>query len=281
MTRPGAAPEAAQISSAWAPAPAAIPPLSAGEVHVFRAPLAPSPAALAALAETLSPDERDRAARFVFERHRHAFIAARGALRALASGYAAARPAALRFGYAAAGKPFLAEPATPLELNVSHSGSVALLAFARGRALGVDVEERRALRDLLALAEHSFTPRELGELRQLPADHHVEAFFACWSRKEAFIKATGAGIAQLRAFDVTLVPGVAAQLLRVDPDAAAGRHWTLHDLPPIAGYAAALAVDGARELATGEPLVVRCWDWQPDAALAPGGAAPAAAQPES
>ena len=247
MSAPGAA-------AAWQPAPAGI-ALGPGDVHVWRVPLVQPPAAIAALAALLDGDEQGRAARFVFDRHRDAFRVARGALRTLAGHYLGAPPAQLGFGYRERGKPYLVAPPGDLAFNVSHSGDVALIGFARGREIGVDVERKKPLSDLLALARTAFSAHEYAALCRLPAGDHDEAFFTCWSRKEAFIKATGEGVAQLAAFDVSLAPGEPARLLRV-PDAPGAPAWTLHELPAIAGHAAALVV-------AGPAAAVACWDWPP------------------
>jgi len=140
-----------------------------------------------------------------------------------------------------------------LRFNVSHSGRLALLGFARDRELGVDIEHRRPLPDLLGLARTAFSPPEYAALCRLPPAAHHDAFFACWSRKEAFIKATGEGVAQLAAFEVSLAPGEPARLVRVDGEPV-GR-WSMHELPAIPDYAAALVV----EAASGSRLA--CWDW--------------------
>lgn len=242
---------ASTAGAAWRPAPASL-ALGADEVHVWRVPLIQPPGALAALAALLSSDERERAARFHFAHHRDAYTVARGALRTLAGRYLGRAPDGLAFGYRERGKPYLV-PHGGLEFNVSHSGELALIGFARGRALGVDVERKKPLADLRALARTSFTAAEHAALCALPEGEQTDAFFACWSRKEAFIKATGEGVAQLGAFDVSLAPGEPARLLRV-PDEPGGPRWSLHGLPEIAGYAAALVVEG-------DAPAIACWDW--------------------
>ena len=242
------------MTAAWQPPPAEL-ALAGADVHVWRVALDPPAEAVAALADTLSGDERDRAARFHFDRDRIAFTVARGALRTLAGRYLAAPPAGLAFGYRERGKPYLTAP-DGLRFNVSHSGQRALLCFARDREVGVDIELRRELSDLRALARTAFSPAEYAALCRLPEAAHPDAFFACWSRKEAFIKATGEGVAQLAAFDVSLAPGEPARLLRVDGEPPGAPRWSIHDLPAIPGYAAALVVerDGAAPR-------LACWDW--------------------
>jgi 4'-phosphopantetheinyl transferase len=249
MTVPAAPP------TSWLPPPPQL-ALAPDEVQVWCAPLAQRAGPLAILARTLTHDERERAVRFYFDRDRTAFIAARGALRTLIGVYLGVRPADLVFGYQDKGKPYLDTPPSDLRFNVSHSGDYALLAFMRGCELGVDIEQRRPLSDLLALAKASFSGPEYATLCGLSPAHHTEAFFACWSRKEAFIKTTGEGVSQLGDFEVSLRPGEPARLLRVKDIAPAELRWSMHDLPAIPGHASALVVErhGVR---------IRCWDWPP------------------
>ena len=248
--------------TAWQPPPAE-PALAAGDVHVWRIALDPPADAIAALARTLSDDEHGRAARFHFDRDRVAFTVARGALRTLAGRYLDEPPARLAFGYRERGKPYLTAPpgAPGLRFNLSHSGQRALVCFACDRELGVDIELRRELSDLRSLARTAFSPAEYAALCRLPPDAQPHAFFTCWSRKEAVIKATGEGVAQLAAFDVSLAPGEPARLLRFDGEPPDAPRWSLHDLPAIPGYAAALAV----ERAPGAAPRITCWDWAPHA----------------
>jgi 4'-phosphopantetheinyl transferase len=241
------------MTGAWLPAPSEL-TLGPTDIHVWRVPLVQPAGPLAALARTLDDAERSRAARFHFERDRTAFTLARGALRTLLGRYLDHPPDQLIFGYLDKGKPYLITPAGELQFNISHSGQLALLGFVRGRAIGVDVEQRRPLSDLLSLARTSFSPNEYAAICRLPPADHLHAFFSCWSRKEAFIKATGEGISQLADFDVSLAPGEPARLLRVHGEPPGQPRWSLQDLPAIPDYAAALVVDG-------HDLRIACWDW--------------------
>lgn len=243
----------------WQPAPAAL-DLGPTAVHVWRVPLAPAPAEVDALARTLDADERQRAARFYFERDRRSFTVARGALRTLLGRYLDAPATAIQFGYRDKGKPYLVVPGQrDLRFNLSHSGSYALIAVAWDRELGVDVELRRSIPDLVSLAQTSFSPREFAEFRALPITEHTEAFFTCWSRKEAFIKATGEGVSQLADFDVTLRPGDPAELRWIRDEPAPYR-WRLVPLPALDDHAAALVVAGHR-------VDLACWQWPPVAKI--------------
>jgi 4'-phosphopantetheinyl transferase len=250
--------EAADVTATalrWLPAPAA-PALGPTTVDVWKVPLAPPAAEVDALARTLDADERQRAARFHFERDRRSFTVARGALRTLLGRYAGVPATAITFGYRDKGKPYLTAPAGhDLQFNLSHSGGFALIAIGRARALGVDVELRRPIPDLISLAQTSFSPREFAVFRALPVAQHTEAFFTCWSRKEAFIKATGEGVSQLADFDVSLRPGEPAEILWIRDEPSPHR-WRLFALPAIDDHAAALVV-------AGDSVNLACWQWPP------------------
>lgn len=215
-------------------------------VHVWRAELTCLSDTLQTYAASLSPDETERAARFRFAKDRDSYVTARGILRRLLSGYLASEPSAISFCTNAYGKPALAAPFDcSLEFNLSHSGGWGLFAFARSRRVGVDVELCRPDVDFAALADSVFSPKERQFLRLMPAAYRAGAFYACWTRKEAYIKAQGQGMAlALDSFDVSLTPGQPA-LLATRPDADEARRWTMRDLFPTAGCAAALVVEGA------------------------------------
>jgi 4'-phosphopantetheinyl transferase len=216
---------------------------------------------------TLSEDERARSARFHFERDRVRFVVARGALRNILGHYLNVPPGSLRFGYGAHGKPSLLPEfvmgssglaAGKLEFNVSHSHTLALVAVAQGRALGVDIERLRADASERQLAERFFSAQEVSALCALPDAQQPRAFFDCWTRKEAYIKARGEGLSfPLAEFDVSLQPGMPATLLCVRGDALEAGRWSLRTLDVGPGYAAALAVEGS-------DWRLRDWQWEPD-----------------
>lgn len=195
----------------------------------------------------LSADERERAERFHFRRDRDHFIAARGLLRLLLSRYLGLPPQQLSFSYSPYGKPSLAaeRDRARLRFNVSHSQGIALYAFTLEREIGVDVEYIR--QDVVgeSVAEHFFSAQEVASLRSLPAEVQPQAFFNCWTRKEAFIKARGEGLSfPLDQFDVSLVPGEPAALISTRNDLLEASRWSLQTLPVEEGYVAALAVEG-------------------------------------
>ena len=197
--------------------------------------------------ELLSVDESARAAQFHFPRDRQRFVAARGLLRTILAGYLATNPSSLNFSYSKRGKPSLgpAHAGSKVTFNISHSGGVALLAFTRGREIGVDVEQVRRDFDLEAIARRFFSAHEQNQLAALPADEKGEAFFRCWTRKEAYIKATGDGLSlPLNQFDVSLAAGEKNALRATRPDATEAGQWLLEDVPGGSGYVAALCVRG-------------------------------------
>lgn len=220
--------------------------LQAGDVHVWSIDLRVDAATVARLTAGLSPSERAWAGRFMVERDRRRFVMARSALRVLLGGYLGVPPGELAFVYGAHGKPALDGAHAALGFNVSHSGEVAVVAAGWDRAVGVDVEAWRSLPDLAALAARVFAPAERAVLDALAEIDRPAAFFRCWTRKEAFIKATGQGLAQpLGGFVVSLGPGEPARFLDIGGDAAALARWTLHDLRLREGYAGALVVERA------------------------------------
>ena len=215
------------------------------EVHLWRIDLAAVAVGEKRWLQILSPDERTRAARFHFSHDRQHFAATRALLRTILASYIASEPAELVFRYSEKDKPSLALVGNQVEFNVSHSGTMALLAFARGRALGVDVEKIREDFDPDALAHRFFSSEEQHQLGAIPPLERYHGFFRCWTRKEAYIKAKGAGLSlPLDQFDVSLRAGDENALLATRPDIAEAALWSLQDVPAGEGYVAALCVQG-------------------------------------
>ena len=217
--------------------------LADGEIHVWLASLTVPEKRLAALAATLTVDEQERAARFRFPEHRDRFIAARGGLRELLGAYLGDPAAALRFHQGARGKPALAGEATGLHFNLSHSGDRALYAVAR-REAGVDLEAMDRRVDEAAVAERVCTAREWTAFQALSAECVRDAFFACWTRKEAVAKAIGEGLASGLSTLETCFREDEAPDGRVTLCDAAGREWSVLNLPMESGWAGALAAAG-------------------------------------
>jgi 4'-phosphopantetheinyl transferase len=217
--------------------------LEASQVHVWRICLEQEDELLERFRRTLEPDELDRAGRFRFERLQRHFVVSRGFLRYVLGRYLAAKPSELRFSYNDYGKPSLAGEES-LRFNMSHSHEVGLVAVTREAAVGIDVEHIRADFASEDIATRFFSRLEVETFSSLPKEERVAAFFRCWARKEAYIKAIGKGLSQpLDGFDVTLAPSDPAALLRVGEEDTS--NWSLSDIDVGTDYASALAVEGA------------------------------------
>lgn len=234
------------------------------EVQVWSAWLRATPASLAAMAETLSEDEKERAARFHFERDRHCYICGRAWLRMIVGRCLNLAPAEVRFQYNPNGKPLL----RGLHFNLSHCEDLALIAVSRAGRVGVDVERVRVLEDAGELVAQFFSARERVAFDSLPSEKQPQAFFNLWTRKEAWLKATGDGIGHLlNEVEVSFVPGEPARLVRLPQGQPAGNHWGLCELQPTLGFAAALAYAGnveaerPSEESAGATGGLKCWRW--------------------
>lgn len=189
----------------------------------------------------LNDEERNRADRFRFPQHRDQFVLARGALRHLLGGLLSTAPGDVELQYAPKGKPQCKTDPT-LRFNLSHSGEMAMYAFARNREVGIDVEQHREMRDLEAVAKRFFASGEVEDLMSLPSAGRLEAFFRCWTRKEAFIKAIGDGLSlPLHSFRVSVLPEQPVLILDAPP--AQHQLWQLADVTPCGGYSAALVTE--------------------------------------
>ena len=220
--------------------------LAADQVHLWRVDLQAIAGEEPQWAAILSPDEQARAARFHFQEHRRYFTASRAILRHVLSAYLGSDPKNVAFVYSSKNKPALGGAhAGALAFNVSHSGDIALLAIARSRPVGVDIELIRHNFDTAAIAARFFSDAEQKQLAALPPDQRHDAFFRCWTRKEAYIKALGEGLSlPLSQFDVSLTPDDGNALLATRPDALEARRWSLREVRVKPGYAAALCVQG-------------------------------------
>ncbi len=221
--------------------------LPENEVQLWRADLEAIGADESRWQTVLSSDETVRAARFHFPRDRQRFVASRAVLRTILAGYLAIDTAGVNFSYSSKEKPLLgpAHAGSDVMFNVSHSGGIALFAFTRHFDIGIDVEQVRRDFDLDAIARRFFSAHEQSQLAALPVDARVEGFFRCWTRKEAYIKATGDGLSlPLSQFDVSLVAEETNALRATRPDAAEAARWLLREVPGGHGYIAALCARG-------------------------------------
>ena len=223
------------------------PILGNDEIHVWRASLDLPVLQSRSLLLTLAAEELRRAERYRFQEDREHFIIARGLLRTILGGYLDIEPGELQFHYNPNGKPALdgVPGGDTLHFNLSHSHGLALFAVTHGRDIGVDLEHIRPHFDEDQIAERFFSFQEVAALHALPRSMQKEAFFACWTRKEAYIKGTGQGLSlPLDQFDVSVVPGEPAALISTRWDPQEASRWSLQELNPGTGYVGALAVAG-------------------------------------
>jgi len=231
--------------------------LGRDDVHVWRATLDQAPSQIQSFLHDLAADEQARAEQFYFARDREHFIVARGVLRAILGCILNRVPGCLSFCYGAHGKPALAGESdkNTVRFSVSHSHGVALYAVTRGREVGIDLERIRFDLAVAEIAERFFSRPEVAMLRTLPSELQRQAFFRCWTRKEAYIKARGEGLSlPLDQFDVSLAPGETEAVLRIQRDPAEASRWSFQELAPASGYAAAVAVEG-------HGWRLACWQW--------------------
>jgi 4'-phosphopantetheinyl transferase len=231
--------------------------LPPNEVHIWRVDLEASPATLQRCEAVLSPSERARAQRYVFERDRRRWTVARATLRLLLSRYLKTETTLFEFDLNAFGKPSLATPykETHIEFNLSHSAEIALYAFVRNRLVGVDVEYMRADLDFDGMARHSFSLQERHILHNLVGEEKRRTFFRGWTCKEAYAKALGKGFSQaFDQFSVSLLPAQPFALVQQNQDERELTRWTFLGLDVGDGYAGALVVEG-------HGCQVKCWQY--------------------
>jgi 4'-phosphopantetheinyl transferase len=226
----------------WSPGDT-FPALATGELHVWQIPLDRSEKDRSLLFGYLSNDERARAARFHFNVHREQFIVGRGILRTILGGYLNLEPGKLTFAYGMRGKPGLPDQA--LRFNLAHSGGLGVLALTRHGELGIDIEQLRPMENWVGVMSSFFSIAEQEAIRSLPDELGLSAFFTCWTRKEAYVKAIGAGIGvPLDRFNVSVVPGSEPRLLHVEGNEAESSRWHFQNLPLPAGYIGVVAHEG-------------------------------------
>jgi 4'-phosphopantetheinyl transferase len=202
--------------------------ITPSDVHVWRISQ-PEDEVFAAV---LAPEELERARRFHFAQDRLRFVCARGALRCLIARYTGVPAPDVCFTYGLHGKPSLREPGiSALRFNVSHSGGLSLLGFALGSDVGVDIQQEGDQVDYMPIADRCFSDGEMASLLRVDGSERRRAFYRLWARKEAYIKARGAGFSiPLKSFEVA-------------DDGATPSGWLVRDLDPLDGFAAAVATD--------------------------------------
>jgi len=236
----------------WSAPPAAL-DVQPHQVHVWRVRLGFRTELLDQMQTSLSAEERERAGRFHFLADRDRYIASHGCLRDVLSRYLHCKPDQPLFSVNEYGKPALQNQ--ELAFNLSHSGDFTLIAVARGRQIGVDVERVRQGISSSVIARQYFSKAEFEELQALPMRQRETAFFTCWTRKEAYIKARGLGLSlPLESFDVSLTPNEPAILRATRPDPEEAARWMFFPLKTDPHYESAVAAEG-------KELELKLWDW--------------------
>ncbi|MEX2287165.1 MAG: 4'-phosphopantetheinyl transferase superfamily protein [Planctomycetaceae bacterium] len=233
------------------------PQCSSRELHVWRVDLDHPAVAIGVLGEFLSPEERQRAARFLRDTDRQRFIVGHSALRTILGRYLGVSPGRVEITDRPDGKPQLLPSPTvsPLRFNLSHSEGLALVAVALDREVGIDVERVRPLADVENIVERYFAPGERGKWQALPDHERLAAFFRCWTRKEAYLKACGTGLSLgLDRFEVSFAPGEPARLLWCGDANDTSAQWIVYDVSPSRSYMAACVVEVGIEM-------VSIYDW--------------------
>jgi 4'-phosphopantetheinyl transferase len=227
------------------------------EVHVWRVILHWPSARSGSMARFLSPDEHAKMAAFRFEQDRIRYLVGRATVRTLLGRLSGVPASDLGFEYGVFGKPSLPAGMGPqLQFNISHSADLVLIALSRGRAIGIDVEYIRSSAAIMSIARY-FSANEYEKLTSLHPAIQRDAFFACWTRKEAYLKARGDGLRlPLNRFEVSFVPGDEPRLIANLDDSSETARWSLRELDVGQDYKAALAVDGV-------DWRLKCWDWFP------------------
>ncbi|BAZ03959.1 4'-phosphopantetheinyl transferase HetI [Calothrix sp. NIES-3974] len=248
MQRPKLRTSTINSPSAWLPAPKEMTILP-DEIHIWRIDLDQSESTLKHFATILSADELSRADRFYFQQHRQRFTAGRGILRTILSQYLNVTPGEVEFSYEEFGKPVLSEKFSDRKIwfNLSHCQGLALLAVCQNRPIGIDLEYVRPVSDVLSLAQQFFSTNEYAVMRSLSPYQKQEIFFRYWTCKEAYLKATGAGISQLQKIEVSINGNEPAKLLSVSD-------WSLLELVPEHNTVAAIAVPG-------KISSIKCWQY--------------------
>jgi len=221
--------------------------LTTAKVQIWQASLEQPVEVIQKLEALLSEEEAQRANRLRYRQHRQFFIARRGILRHLLSQHTGADPEKIQLVYTQSGKPLLSslDETSDICFNLAHSGRLGVYVFTRGRRVGIDLEAIRFVNEMDRVAEMNFSPEEYRKFETIGEGERSAAFYRCWTRKEAFLKAVGDSVScPLQEFEVSLEPGAPAELLAVRGSKEQAQKWSMHDLRIQDGYAASLVVEG-------------------------------------
>jgi 4'-phosphopantetheinyl transferase len=232
-----------------------------GEIHIWRASLNVSSSDVHDFARMLSTDELQRAKRFRFEYDQRRFTVGRGMLRTILGRYLGTEPEQLKFQYDLNGKPLIAQPANNLEFNLSHSQELMVCAVTCQQRVGIDLEHVRSIADLEGLTQRFFAPQEHLAIQRLPIEQRSPLFFQYWTCKEALLKVTGEGLADLSKIEVAIVDN-RAQVLQWTGKTESVQQWLLHLFSPAPNFVATLAMRRATAPAEQKPYKISFWYWR-------------------
>lgn len=215
--------------------------ISRNEIHIYKTFSSNTENELNSFLELLNKEEKIKAYRFKFEKHRNNFISFRANLRIILSKYLNIHPAKIIFSYADRGKPFIND--SDIKFNISHSDNFAVFAVTSYNEIGIDTEKIKDLPDALTIAKNYFSEMEVLQFAKVDENNYKQAFFNCWTRKEAFIKAIGEGLSYpLANFSVSFLPGEIPSMrwIKNNPEEAA--LWSIINLDIEIDFVTSLAI---------------------------------------
>ncbi|MBE2975819.1 4'-phosphopantetheinyl transferase family protein [Priestia megaterium] len=216
--------------------------LSENEVHIWYADMTKSKKISEEFLSVLSFDEKIKLNHFYFEKDKVIFVASRSILRMLLGFYTGLNPREIRLSYGPYGKPFL-EAGSNINFNISHSNQFILLAFTKKRMIGADIEYIQKV-DVESIMQQFSSPQEYSTFCNLDELHKQKSFFKWWTRKEAYIKATGTGLMQcLKDFDVSITPDTEAKILSIKGCSKKANQWSLKELSIDSSYVSTICVE--------------------------------------
>ncbi|MBN2040683.1 MAG: 4'-phosphopantetheinyl transferase superfamily protein [Spirochaetes bacterium] len=220
--------------------------LKGNEAHIWLVEINKQVRELDYYASILTSDEKKRSSRFVFEKDRNRDIINRAVLRLLLSKYIKIDPGRINYNYNKFNKPELSHPVNnELKFNLSHSGNLIIYAFSLRREIGIDIEKKRELNDADGIISRFCSEQEKSEYFSYPAEERGNIFISCWTRKEAYIKARGEGLAfPLNNFTMTLAPDKSPALMHVKDEKAEEKRWSFYNIIVPDDYNSTLAIEG-------------------------------------
>lgn len=216
-----------------------------GEVHTWRVWLDLSSHEIDTMQVTISEPEMDRAEKFHFLKDRNRFIAAHSYLRQILAKYLELEPEEIRYTYNEHGKPEFDSDFSQMRFNLSHSEFIGLIAVSKMSRIGIDIERIKQQVNIEEIAKRFFSSGETKKILSLSESERNEAFFRCWTQKEAYIKALGVGmLMSLNQFEVSFEPGIPPKIKHIDGDEGEAARWNMYHINPNEGFIGALVVEG-------------------------------------